>query len=98
MASLDMSKTVTASLPKDNEQLISQIVDFLAERNIEEVNRRSSTRYTFLEFNAESMRGSWKRLEADLEDDFDNLKTQYSEGSEDEEDYYSEEENLEIYI
>ena len=100
---IGLVKTIGVSFdmsdPGYSEALEASLRDFLSDRGIEESTRRKGIEYKMIEYDAEDMTVSWKRLEADLEDAFPQLKTQYSEGvDEDPEDTFKNDyEHLEIY-
>ena len=97
---LGLIKSVGLSIPEANEELDASLRDFLEDRGIEEERRKVIMKTTYLEYNAEDMKVSWHRLQADLEDLYPQLKFQFTEGETDSEteEYFYNYENLEIYI
>lgn len=99
---LGLIKTVgvTYDMRGGSEELEVSLRDFLSARGIEEMQRRNGLQYKNIEYDAEDMTVSWKKLEAEIEETFPNLRTRFTEGVEEEpwEDQYNNYEHLEISI
>ena len=101
---LGLEKTISVSLkhtsPEYSEELYAGLRDFLTDRGVEESTRRKSINYTFIEYDANDLTVTWKKLESDLEENFPIFKTEYSEGLEDEEEdnFTNDSEHLEIFM
>ena len=93
---LGLSKDIGITLNKNGN--IDEVVQFLESNGAEELSRRDSTESVFIELMAEDLFISWNQLEADLTRKFPKLKTQFSEGMDDDDPlYYQQYEHLEIY-
>ena len=101
---LGLEKTISVSLktnsPQYSEELYAALRDFLEERGAEESTRRKSTNYLFIEYDAEYLQPTWKKLEAEIEENFELLETEYTTGTEDDPDdnFTNDYEHLEIYM
>ena len=94
-----MSKTVGISTSKTDAKTISSLVSFLKENGIEELHRRKTPfGMTIVELDADGMYPSWEQLRGALRDKFSELKIQYDEGFDNDDEYYTQQyESLEIY-
>ena len=94
---LGLSKDIGISIDNNYEQT-DKLIEFLESKGAEELSRRESTKTVFIELMAENLFVDWRQLEVDLNRQFPTLKTQFSEGVDDDDPlYYQETEHLEIY-
>lgn len=93
------SKTIGISTSKTDDKTISSLVSFLTKNGASELHRRKTPfGMTVIELDADDMIPTWDQLRGGIRDQFPDLKLQYSEGFEDEDDNYTQEvESLEIY-
>ena len=96
---LGFSREVDITLTETGKSEANKLVKFLKKNGIDEINRRTTSfGLISIEMDADGMYPSWEQLRGALKEEFPDLKYQYSEGMDDDnDDFYKEVESLEIY-